>query len=189
MLKSHQSRWILIIFSDDSSQNAATTFEHMKKLYKWIIAQKLIGNNGIIYDATDWCSKQYQCANALWILSVLAVTHGITIDRLINAPGHGRNKIDGINGADKTYIWQKMCMISTDESNNEKRRIEAFSMVTDRNINVKSFRYNLPHKSWLPGQGWSSCVVGGARCPYPDQGNRTQGKVGLASLRERIPCW
>ena len=53
--------------------------------------------DGIIYDTTDGCNKQYRCANALWILSVLSFTYILIIDRCINAPGHDRRKIDGIN--------------------------------------------------------------------------------------------
>ena len=38
----------------------------------------------------------------MWLLYVLEFTYRVVIDRLINAPSHGRRKIDGINGYDKT---------------------------------------------------------------------------------------
>ena len=46
----------------------------------------------------------------MWLLSVLSFTHRVIIDRFINDTGHGRRKIDGINGAKKTcpkkkYDW------------------------------------------------------------------------------------
>ena len=62
---------------------------------------------GIIYDTTDGFSKKYRCTNAMWILSALAFTHRVIRDRCVNYPGHGRIKIDGINGADKTYLKKK----------------------------------------------------------------------------------
>ena len=58
--------------------------------------------DGIIYDTTDGYSKQYRCKNFMWRLSVLAFTCRVIIYRCINSPGHGRSKIDGINGSDKT---------------------------------------------------------------------------------------
>ena len=73
-------------------------------------------NDGIIYDTTDGCNKQYRCANEIWILSVLAFTHRVIIDRCINTTGHGRIKIGGITGDDMTYLKQKMCMIGTEKS-------------------------------------------------------------------------
>ena len=57
----------------------------------------LLIKDGIIYDTTDECIKQYRYANSLWILSVLSFTYILIIYRCINAPGHDRSKIDGIN--------------------------------------------------------------------------------------------
>ena len=36
-------------FSDDSDQNAATTYEHMKNFIHWMYEENLFINNGIIY--------------------------------------------------------------------------------------------------------------------------------------------
>ena len=40
-------------FSDDSDQNAATTFENMKEFIHWMYENKLFINDGIIYDTKD----------------------------------------------------------------------------------------------------------------------------------------
>ena len=58
--------------------------------------------DGILYDTTDECIEQYRYANSLWILSVLSFTYILIIDRCINAPGHDRRKIDGINWFDRS---------------------------------------------------------------------------------------
>ena len=50
----------------------------------------------------------------MWLLSVLEFTHRVIIYKIINHPGHGRIKIDGINGDNKTYLKQKMCMVGTE---------------------------------------------------------------------------
>ena len=48
-------------FSYDSAHNAATTFEHMVKFIQWMYEDNFFINDGIIYDTTDGCSKQYIC--------------------------------------------------------------------------------------------------------------------------------
>ena len=50
-------------FSDDSTQNSDTKFYHMKKIIHWMYENKLFINNGIIYDTTYGCRKQYMCVN------------------------------------------------------------------------------------------------------------------------------
>ena len=67
-------------FSDDSDQNEANTFEHMKNFIHWMYENNLLINYGIIYDTTDGCSKQYRCENEMWILSVLEFTNRTIID-------------------------------------------------------------------------------------------------------------
>ena len=58
--------------------------------------------DGIIYDTIYGCIKQYICENSMWLLSVLAFTYIVIIDRCINAPGNGRSKLYGINGYNQT---------------------------------------------------------------------------------------
>ena len=60
--------------------------------------------DGIIYDTTDGCSKQYRYENAMWLLYVLEFTHRVIIYRYINAPGHSIRKMFTINGAGKKHL-------------------------------------------------------------------------------------
>ena len=46
-------------------------------------------------------------------------------------------KSDGINGSYKTYL-RKMCMMGTEESNNESMRMNAPPMICDNNKKIKS---------------------------------------------------
>ena len=57
-----------------------------------------------IWEETDGCAKQYCCALALYLLSMVASTFGIVIDRGIGAPGHGKDVVDGLNACDKRYL-------------------------------------------------------------------------------------
>ena len=63
---------------------------------------------GIIYDNTYGYRKQYRCANAVWLLSVLEFTYRVIIYTRINAPDHGRSKIDGINESYNTYFYKNV---------------------------------------------------------------------------------
>ena len=41
-------------------------------------------------------------------MSVMSQTCFIIIDRVISAPGHGKEVVDGLNAVDKRYIYQLM---------------------------------------------------------------------------------
>ena len=100
-------------FSDDSAQNLANTFEHMKCFIYWMYENNLFTKDGIIYDTKDGRSKQYGCENSMWLSYILEFIYKVIIDRCINAPGHGITQIDGINGSKNTYLKQKICIIGT----------------------------------------------------------------------------
>jgi hypothetical protein len=66
--------------------------------------QSLLKCGDVIYDTTDGCTKHYRCYNSIYLLSKLSMQYQIIIDRCVSIPGHGKSKIDGINGADKTNL-------------------------------------------------------------------------------------
>ena len=107
--------------ADSSKQNAATTHTHMSAVIKILENEGKIKKNKTIWlDNTDGCSKQYRCGTALYLLSVLAYVHRIIINRMINAPGHGKGMIDGLNAVDKQFIRRKMCFIGSAEASNQE---------------------------------------------------------------------
>jgi len=115
--------------SDYSKQNAASTYEHMVAMFDSL--KKRNGDfdeNTVFLDHTDGCSKQYRSANALHLLSVLAVKYTVIIDRSVSAPGHGKSIIDGLNAVDKHYLRKVMCMSGSMYFDNEDRRMNAHSM-------------------------------------------------------------
>eukprot|EP00978_Attheya_sp_CCMP212_P041629 scaffold240978_cov74-Attheya_sp.AAC.1 len=63
-----------------------------------------IVRGGTMYDTTDGCSCQYRCSKAFFLLSVIAAGRRIVIDRAIDAPGHGKGVVDGLNAIDKGYL-------------------------------------------------------------------------------------
>ena len=102
--------------ADKSNQDAASTHAHMQVLLKLLARQKKIRSGcSTIWEHTDGCTKQYRCAKALHLLSYLATEFDITIDRQIDAPGHGKDVVDGLNAQDKVYL--RKAMITADKTN------------------------------------------------------------------------
>ena len=81
----------------------------MSALIKYLIEKKIIQQNqSTIMEETDGCAKQYRCASAINLLSMLSMKYNIVIDRAVGAPGHGKDVVDGLNAVDKRYL--KQCM-------------------------------------------------------------------------------
>ena len=59
----------------------------MKEFIHSMYKNKLLIKDGIIYDTTDGCIKQYRFANTIWLLSVLEFTYIVLIYRCIDDPG------------------------------------------------------------------------------------------------------
>ena len=57
------------------------------------------------------CAKQYICAYALYLMSVIPQCYSIIIDWGISAPGNGKEVVDGLNAVDKRYIYQLMSKV------------------------------------------------------------------------------
>ena len=80
--------------SGDTSQNAATTHHHMKQLIEILIEDGTLEKGSTIHDNSDGCAKQHQCGASLHLLSMLAESHNIKINRGVSAPGHGKGMVD-----------------------------------------------------------------------------------------------
>ena len=115
--------------ADKSNQDAASTHAHMQVLLKLLARQKKIRSGcSTIWEHTDGCTKQYRCAKALHLLSYLATEFEITIDRQIDAPGHGKDVVDGLNAKDKVYLRKAMITAdkpnTTDSADNNKLKMD-----------------------------------------------------------------
>jgi hypothetical protein len=78
---------------------------------------------------TDGCGKEYRCGTALYLLSLLASPIHVVIDRVMGAPGHGKDIVDGLNATDKRFLKDKMCLTGSPEANGSAHRMAAHSMV------------------------------------------------------------
>ena len=43
----------------------------------------------------------------LFLKSIISTNFNIIVDRMIGAPGHGKDVVDGINACDKRYLMGK----------------------------------------------------------------------------------
>ena len=114
--------------SDDNTQNASSTHAHMDLLISRLMAAGVLRKDGTFWDTTDGCSKQYRCATCLYLLSMLSFKFGITINRAVSAPGHGKGKVDTQSGSEKTYLRLVMRRVAEPEEDDvpgQDKKIDA----------------------------------------------------------------
>ena len=118
--------------SDDSRQDASTTHAHMTSMLNELKKGNKLKPKCTIWESTDGCCKQYRCGASLYFLSLLSSNFNINIDRMIGAPGHGKDIVDAINACDKRYLKEKMCMIGTPEADNSTKRMNDHAMIGNK---------------------------------------------------------
>ena len=70
-----------------------------------------------VWEDTDGFAKQYMCDLDKYLMTVFSSSYGIITDRTINATGHGKNVVDGLNAMEKPYLKGEMQLIGKLESN------------------------------------------------------------------------
>ena len=70
-----------------------------------------------VWEGTDGCAKKYRCALAKYLMTVLKISYGIIMDCAINAPGNGKNIVDGLNVREFFYLMGKIELIDKLGSN------------------------------------------------------------------------
>jgi hypothetical protein len=130
--------------SDHSKQDAATTHAHMCVLLNELKdSGEVVPGRTTILDHSDGCSKQYRCGTAIYLLSVLSSQFGVTVDRMIGAPGHGKDVVDALNATTKKYIKQKMRMVSnpgSDECCDRKMKVHSVSETESTSFAMECLR-------------------------------------------------
>ena len=58
-----------------------------------------------VWENTDVFAEQYICVHALYLMSVMSQYHSVIIDRVISAPGHGKEVVYVLNAVYKRYIY------------------------------------------------------------------------------------
>ena len=64
-----------------------------------------------MWENTDGCAEQCRYATALYLLSMLAHSYNIVIDCGVEAPGHLREVVNGLNYTKKTFLSMLMTTV------------------------------------------------------------------------------
>jgi hypothetical protein len=56
-----------------------------------------------IFDIVDGCAVQYRCGVVLYVLTMISYSMNVHYTRCVQAPGHGKEEVDGLIGTEKTY--------------------------------------------------------------------------------------
>ena len=92
--------------SENSKQDSATTTAYRKCFISLLKYKKVLTTSlSTIWENTDGFSKQYRCASALYLMSVMSQCYSIIIYWGISAPGHGKEVVDVLNTSNKHYIY------------------------------------------------------------------------------------
>ena len=75
---------------------------HILKIF--LESEKLVSGMSTVWWYIGGCAKQYRCALAIYLMTVLSYSYTIIMDRSINAPGHGKNVFGEINATGKRYL-------------------------------------------------------------------------------------
>ena len=91
--------------SDDKKQNGSTVRCNTEHVLNDLenrgeLKRELLNS---IYEIVDECAVQYRCSQVLYFLSQIALSWRILFVRCVQAPGHGKEEVDGLQGVEKTY--------------------------------------------------------------------------------------
>ena len=93
----------------------------MKEEFLIMRDNNLLQPGAIIYDHSDGCCSQYRSATAIEFMAILCCLFGVTIDRMIHAPSHGKGIVDGLAAVIKRFLL--MCMRNADKCLSEKKEM------------------------------------------------------------------
>ncbi len=62
-----------------------------------------------IYNIVDRCAVNYWCGVVLYVLTMISYSLKVLNIRCVQAPGHGKEEVDGLIGIEKTYADTIFC--------------------------------------------------------------------------------
>ena len=87
----------------------------------------------------------------IYLITVLSSLCGIIIDRAINAPGHGKNVVDGFNATEIFYLKGEMELIGKLESNNTTNiwMLPSASKTFPLNLQINVYKLSVIKRYWM----------------------------------------
>ena len=91
------------------SQQDATIAAHIKRIIEMLKQRNIMSDKlSKIWENTDGCDQNYICSISLLCLSMFSKSFYVIIDYGINALGHGREVVDGLNFTGKSFLFHLM---------------------------------------------------------------------------------
>ena len=109
-------------------------FEHPQE------AGRLKRGKTTILDHTDGCSGQCRSALTLCLMTVMTVSCGVVIDRMVNVLADGKGLVDALNAITKRFLrecMRRLCSVQKSEETEEMSR--KFQAWMHENSDEKSF--------------------------------------------------
>ena len=89
-----------------------------------------------MWENNGGCAEQYRCASALYLKSVFPQFYSIIIDRVICAPGHGKEVVNGLNAIEKRYIYQLTSNVQLPGSKQFDSKILMYSCTQKNDVSL-----------------------------------------------------
>ncbi len=89
--------------SDEKQQDARICFVNTCRFIEMVREKwgKLMTPGSTLWMQSDGCVKQYKCAYAAWMCTIISLKYSITLDWMVTAAGHGKCLVDSMSGAKK----------------------------------------------------------------------------------------
>ena len=81
-------------------------------LKKKIESSILMSGMSIVWEDTGGWFKKYRFDLAIYLITVLSYSYGIIMNFSINAPGHGKNDVDGLSPTERKYLKGKWNLLA-----------------------------------------------------------------------------
>ena len=82
--------------------------------------------------------EQKRCATVLYLLSILAHTYNIIIDRVVGAQGHDREVVDGLNATDKRFISMLITTVKVPGASDFYTHMKMHTSTVNKEISIVS---------------------------------------------------
>ena len=87
-----------------------------------------------IWENIYGCDEQYRYATALYLLLMLYHAHEIIIDIGVEAPGHGKDVVDGTNATYKRYLSMLMTTVQLPDAPTKKSKMLVHTSIENTDI-------------------------------------------------------
>lgn len=177
-----------------SNQDAAVTHEDMFISLTQAIERGELSPCGTYWEKTDGCAKQYRCALALYLLSLLASLLRVHIDRQVDVSGHGKDKGNEYGALNKGFFRRQLLLQGVPQAEHFERRLEIATVISDSPNDHVAGCVALAEREFLPKiAGADNRDGSGASVRCMNDKRKQSGRLHEAVLhtydQEEVKAW